>query len=173
MISKNKLAAIEAFRRGYRCVDNQVIGLRGYPMKLYHRPKSDGVQAVYKNFTLSVGSESLKVYAHHLVAWEKFGDDFLAEGIHVRHLDGDLFNNSHENIAIGTASQNQMDRPAADRRRVSSMANKKHSDFMLNQIKEDHASGLSYKAISLKYGIPKSTASYYLSKTAKKRVYVP
>jgi len=113
--------------------------------------------------------EQFVVKAHRLMAFQKFGDSIFQKGICVRHLNGVSTDNSYENIAIGTQSDNIMDIPEFVRKRKSSMANRIHSDELVRSIIEMHKNGHGYRAIRAKTGLPKSTLSFYLSKTAKIR----
>ena len=83
--------------------DGQVTGIlgkviKGYPMRSGHLAVTFG----------SAGDKKL-VKFHHMQAYEKFGDAIFEDGIVVRHLNGDPSDNSWDNIAIGTQSDNMMD----------------------------------------------------------------
>lgn len=39
---------------------------------------------------------------HRLQAYQKFGDKIYEDGIVVRYLNGDRYDNSYDNIGIGT-----------------------------------------------------------------------
>lgn len=112
---------------------------------------------------------SARVYFHRLVAYVKFGDDLYKEGMVVRHLDGNCLNNSWDNIAIGTYHDNKMDIPKERRQKMASNANMKYSNELVKLIREDHAKGLSYKNLMLKYNISsKGTLSFIINK----RMYI-
>ena len=51
----------------------------------------------------------IRVLAHRLQAYIKYGDDIYGKGIVVRHLDGNPKNNKLENIGIGTSLDNWND----------------------------------------------------------------
>jgi hypothetical protein len=106
------------------------------------------------------------------VAFLKFGKDALALGVHVRHMNGNSLDNRWDNIAIGSASQNAMDRAPSDRRSHAQAAGRARSlpDSLWREVEARHASGMSYKAIRAEYGIPLGTLSYRLSRKAKKTV---
>jgi len=70
----------------------------------------------YRCFALHTGGRVIPVKVHQLQAYQKFGQEMFQQGIQVRHLNGDKLDNSWDNIAIGTASENQMDIPAELRR---------------------------------------------------------
>jgi hypothetical protein len=90
--------------------------------------------------------------------------------MHTRHLNDDPQDNRWENIAIGSHSDNMMDKPAAVRRAAAQKAGMANGlpDRVWDQVKEDRANGARYKDLTEKYGIPKGTLSYRLSKTGKR-----
>ena len=51
----------------------------------------------------------IRVLAHRLQAYIKYGDAIYEKGIVVRHLDGNPRNNRYENIGIGTCLDNWND----------------------------------------------------------------
>lgn len=115
----------------------------------------------YRHFTLVGCGKRIKVPVARLQALIKFGPDALyQDGIQVRHLNGNPGDNSYGNIAIGTASDNNMDKPLETRRRVASMANKKYDHDAIVKAYND---GMSYKAIMLAFGISsKGTVSFII-----------
>ncbi len=56
-------------------------------------------------------SRMIRIAVHRLAAYQLFGEDVLKDAIQVRHLNGDRLDNRLINIAIGTQSENSMDRP--------------------------------------------------------------
>ena len=60
---------------------------------------------------IRIEGELWDLFAHRLQAYQKYGDDVYNQGIVVRHLNGVSTDNSWDNIAIGTASENMMDIP--------------------------------------------------------------
>lgn len=121
-------------------------------------PNYDGYRffAFYPN---GKQAKRIKVAVARLQAVTKFGAEAVyREGIQVRHLDGNPSNNKLDNIAIGTASENQMDKPLETRRRVSSNANRKHDHAAIIAAS---ASGVSYNKIMATFGIKsKGTISF-------------
>jgi hypothetical protein len=69
------------------------------------RPQLDG--AGYPSFSLHGDGERRTVAAHRLVAWTFLGS--RPDGQEIRHLDGNCLNNSLDNLAYGTPSQNKQD----------------------------------------------------------------
>lgn len=110
----------------------------------------------------------LKVYTHRLQAYQKFGDAIYDGNIEVRHLNGNSFDNSYDNIAIGTPSENSMDKPAYKRQRASLIASSKlkvYPDEKVVEIQLMRESGMTYRELMKKYGISsKGTLNYILKK---------
>ena len=160
-MSQNNQALCAAFLKGYRVVNGNVVTPDGKPRvaTLY-----DG----YLSFNFGINAKQIPVKVHRLVAYQKYGDDALLPGVHVRHLDGNTLNNLPENIAIGTPHDNSMDRPKANRIAHAAKGRQKFSHEFVQSLRDDHASGIGYRQLSIKHGVPSSTLSYYLSKSAKK-----
>lgn len=78
------------------------------------KPKLYGKQRYpYYTFnSLRGNKQNISFSLHKFVAYILYGEDAFGEGLHVRHLDGDVLNLSKENIKIGTSSDNQMDKPS-------------------------------------------------------------
>lgn len=118
----------------------------------------------YKYFSFRIGGKIVKVYFHRFQAYIKFGDALYEDNIMVRHLDGNYLNNSESNIDLGTNSDNMMDIPKEVRINKSSNASKKYSDELVQAIKLDKESGMSYKELMIKYDISsKGTLSYIIN----------
>lgn len=100
------------------------------------------------------------IYVHKLVAYQKFGESALQPGIVVRHLDGDSTNNSDANIAIGTNSDNMMDRPPEARRAhalKAAAAKRRLTAEQVASVIAAHAAKVPQKQIALRLGVPRST----------------
>lgn len=126
----------------------------------------------YLTFSVKAFGRSVKVPAHRFIAFLKFGDSALFPKVHARHLNDNPTDNRWENIAIGSASDNMMDRSAEARRLHAQRAGRGNSlpDEIWNQVEADRANGATYKQITDRYGISKGTLSFRLSTKAKKRV---
>ena len=87
-------------------------------------------------------------------------------------MNGNSLDNSKNNIAIGTASDNAIDKSPDTRRRVSMIASratsdkiKRISDEVVLEIREDRANGMSYIDLMTKYNISsKGTLSYIVNR---------
>lgn len=94
------------------------------------------------------------VPVHRLQAYQKFGDKVFADGIVVRHLDGNPHNNSIDNIEIGTQQDNSFDIPQQQR-----IAHAKHASsfnilYDAEKVKEFYNNCKSYKLTMEKFDIP-------------------
>lgn len=110
-ITKMERAIKLAYDRGYRVTKGgTIIGLRGKPLKVSvynaYRYPAFGLNKV--PFT---NTGSIKIPIHRFAAYCFYGNEMFNEGIEVRHLNGDVFDFSKSNIALGTSSQNKMDSP--------------------------------------------------------------
>lgn len=122
----------------------------------------------YYERTLRVNSQDKKwthLMIHRLQAYQKYGDKIYEPGIQVRHFNGNSKDNSYNNIGIGTAHDNAMDKDVAVRLSSSRMAAKslplRYSKEKILSIKNDRKNGLTYSEIMKKYGISsKGTVSY-------------
>ena len=168
-ISIRKLATKIAFDKGYRIRNNIAFSPKGNELKIQRKKR---VTHCYRSFVVSVSSKNSSLFSkrkticlpyHLLVAYEKFGESFFDENIHIRHLNGNYDDNSWNNIVIGTASENSLDRDELERKIHATKAswhNRKFSDEQIKQIKIDRGNGLSYNALIEKYNTSKSTLSY-------------
>lgn len=120
---------------------------------------SDKDIRLYTNFRYKNILYRIKV--HQLQAFQKFGDKLFEEGIVVRHINGISFDNSYDNIDIGTQSDNRFDIPEYKRKEVSSKANKRYNH---KQVIDLHNKGFSYKEIMEITGIKsKSTINHIIN----------
>lgn len=139
------------------------------------RKRSLNISRGYYNFTAKAKIDGVKicsrVWVHRLVAYHKFGNKIFKEGIQVRHLDGNSLNNSYDNISIGTAKDNSLDKLPSVRLRAALIATsfvKKHDH---EKIIDLHKKGFSYSKIMKELGIKgKGTISFIIrqSMEAKK-----
>ncbi len=150
--SKAVTTIIDAFTKGYRVdVDGRLIS-----------PFVDNRGYLRFNLKGFRSGKSCPLLVHQLAAYQAFGEDSLMVGIQVRHLDGNPLNNCLENIAIGTASQNSMDKLPAVRLRAALIAashQRSLSDAQVAEARRDYANGARLVDLAKKFGIAKSTAS--------------
>lgn len=111
----------------------------------------------YKVFNVKDGGISRPVHVHKLVAFLKFGEKAFKQ--QTRHLNGDSFDNSYENIAFGSGSDNMMDRPSEERKAHGLKAAKflrKLTDEDVKYIRESFETGL---ALAERFRVVPSTIS--------------
>ena len=110
----------EAVERGYYVtLCGKLFGPKG-PIKLSLSPKQK-----YPTFSTNWGGRVYGIPVHKFAGYFWFGDDALAEGVHVRHLNADTMDFSITNLALGSASDNAQDKPKEDRARVAKFARSK------------------------------------------------
>nr|WP_304651456.1 HNH endonuclease signature motif containing protein [Bacteroides acidifaciens] len=109
----------------------------------------------YRNFTIRIKGRNRQLRIHRLVAYQKYGEGIYEDGVVVRHLDGNRQNNSFDNIAIGTQSDNCMDVPREVRLRTAIYATSfmtKYDKEVVERIKEVKKTH-GYKETMLEFGI--------------------
>lgn len=156
-LSKMSMEVIDAYTKGYRIVNGVIHNPKGNVLN----GKIDGkgyLRISYKKFCVGV-------YVHRLVAFQKFGFKIFEEGMQVRHIDGNPLNNTDDNIEIGTASDNMMDKPVPIRKRMAINASnkiRKFSDREMEQIKSDYNKLKSYRKVMDKWGITSKGTLHYM-----------
>lgn len=106
--NKRSFSFIEkiASKRGYLVDENgMLIGYNGKQLS-NHKNKQG-----YVKCTVSVDGKNITLFAHRLMAYQKFKDRIYEKGNVVRHLDNNKRNNKPENIEIGTCLDNLTDLP--------------------------------------------------------------
>lgn len=127
------------------------------------------------NVRLCNPRRNVSILVHRLQAYQKFGDKIFGKNIHVRHLDGNPRNNSKNNIAFGSVSDNIMDMSKTVRIQKAKYAVSQTKTYISDEIKRNmlkdyYENNLSYKDLMIKYDInSKGTISYIISKKAKRR----
>lgn len=153
---------VDAFRKGYRIAPNgTVLSPKGKERKTFRL--EDG----HLSFNVCFNKQTRLIKVHRLAAFQKFGNNMFAEGVEVRHLDGNPANNDLANIAIGSHSDNMMDMRAVDRRakaQKAANARRKLSDDEVRSLRQDRADGYTYDQLCQRYGISKSTISYVVNR---------
>ena len=154
-------AVVESYDKGYR-VSKSGKFLTPKGKEIGYK---DSRGYICTKITLKSGDYS-ELLAHQLQAYQKFGDRALEEGVCVRHLNSDQIDNSYENISIGTHQDNMQDKPREIRLRVAKQAashRRKLTEEQVRCLRKDRSAGMSYKELSTKYGIAKSTVAYIVN----------
>ena len=158
---------IEAINRGFILdIKNNVIGIRGIPLKMSVNKKG------YVVFSMRIKKITKNVLYHRFIAYHKFGDKLFEKGICVRHLNGNQLDNSWDNIAIGTHSDNMMDRPKHVRQIISKMSNRKYSEEFIQALKLERLNGKTYSQLGKEFNIGRAMLSYYLGNNCKQHEVV-
>ena len=165
--SKRYKGILLAVEKGYTCTkEGDVYSSRGNKLKLRIDPKRGIVGYYVFGVRTKNPRATQKIGVHQFQAYLKYGDEILNHEC-VRHLDSNSLNNHWDNIALGSHSDNAMDKPAEDRLKYALNATshmKKHCN--VDEIKRFHAIGRSYKKTMEKFGISsKGTLNYILNKS--------
>ena len=148
-----------AYKKGYRVL------MDGTPISKRNQLSGSNCNG-YIRLGIRIEGKKDYVMVHRLQAYQKYGDKMFEKGIVVRHLNGNPKDNSWDNIAIGTASQNMMDIPAHIRMAKSLHATSFHRKHDKETIRKYYESnGLSYKKTMEKFNISsKGTLWFILNK---------
>lgn len=161
-LSKHKFNIVGAYEKGYRVINNVVYRPDQTPVKGVYVKATHG--EFYHNFSIN---KNEKVKTHCLVAYEKFGEDYLKAEC-VRHLDGNSLNNNHDNIMIGSHKENSLDRTPESRMEHALNASKYirrlKTDQEIKDFLSDRATGMTYSQLGEKWNMGKSTISCMLKK---------
>lgn len=134
-------------------------------------------------FSTNWGGRVYSIPIHKLAAYQWFGEDSFKEGVHVRHLDGNTENFKATNLRLGSASENEQDKPKEERVRVAKLAraaqgftpnNAKLSDSDVREIRRLYKTlkgkkapnGFTTKLVE-KYGVSRTV----ITKVVKKEYY--
>ena len=119
----------------------------------------------YLQSSIRVNKKAVSFYAHRLQAFQKYGDKLFSNGVVTRHINGNSLDNSWNNIAIGTHSENMMDIPEQIRIKRAKYASSFLKKYNNEEIIEFHNSCRSYKKTMEKFSISsKGTLNYILKK---------
>ena len=148
---------IIAYNRGYRVSpEGKLLNPSG---KELVGSKTQG----YSELSMRIEGKKVSVKVHRLQAYQKFGDEALVSGVHVRHLDDDKTNNSWDNIGLGDASANRMDMSAEKRLSSALIATSYVRKYDKEEVRAFYEGCKSYKKTMEKFGISsKGTLSHIL-----------
>lgn len=123
----------QAAELGYRVSEDGLTVTRPQDRIVPQQCTRDG----YNRFTFGPKCNRLTIRTHRLQAFQSFGDAIYQEGIVCRHLDGNPLNNAASNIALGTQSDNMMDRSKECRQRCAFNASR-------SVVKHDHSAVVEF-----------------------------
>jgi len=153
--SFNTTSMLWFYKNGYRVLDDgKMMDPEG---KIIH---TRSAHKCYLFKCKNVNENTGHCYIHRLAAYQKYGEAMFENGIVVRHLNGDKADNSLDNIAIGTLSQNQRDRSKEEMTAAALKCwesglnrNRKIPLEMIARIAEDKDNGMIEKEIAKKYNL--------------------
>lgn len=162
MYSENiKKAILTAFNKNYTFNGKNIVNPKGMILK-------GGINSSgYSIFSMRVEKvKRISVPIHQFVAYTKYKEKLFNKYVHVRHLDGNKLNNNEINIAIGSASENCLDKPKEIRIKCAINASNHVKKYNHKQIINDRKSGMTYKELMRKYNISsKGTISFIVNKS--------
>lgn len=158
-MSRANQCLVYAHSRGYRVLENgSLVSPKG--RVLNPGTNADG----YRWFR--VRSTDCPIRVHRLQAFQKYGSAIFGTGIQVRHLDGNRQNNGAANIAIGTATENSMDKPAVVRMaaalKATAVARRHDHAAILAFLNAGHTQGQARAAFGIR---SKGTMSFIARKS--------
>ncbi len=146
-----------AAAKGYLVLrDGTPIGVHKHPLKPY--VCHDG----YHHIGIKYNKHCESISVARLQAYQKYGERALTEEVEVRHLNGNPDDNSYDNIAIGSKSDNAMDKPRAIRQRTArqaAQAQRRFTDSEVQTMRELRKAGMKLLELSCRYKISKGHMS--------------
>lgn len=165
-MSKNNDAIVCAAEKGYTTDGlGEIVSPSGLVLKQNILTTKCGYQS--REFGIRHGKNAQNVPSARFIAYLKYGTSIFAPGTEVRHLNGNSLDNSWDNIAIGTPSENQMDKSPELRLRVARTAAaslRSLSEEEVGSLRRDREAGARYKELMVKYKLAKSTVSYIINR---------
>ena len=152
-----------AYEKGYHVTeDGTLISSVGNKLPLKIRSNH-----TYPQIVVNIDGKRYNIAVHRLAAYCYYGEQLFEEGIVVRHLSDDLLDVSKNNLALGTYSDNERDKPAYVRSTVGKIANsarketrrltmRKFDDDQVRQIKIRLRDGDRVPDIARDYGVDNS-----------------
>jgi hypothetical protein len=123
-MNESQVAVKYAYEKGYRITpDGEFLNPKGNPLLIKVRSNHK-----YPQTQIWVNGKRVNYHLHRLAAYCKYGDVIFTKGQCVRHLDDNPLNLKEENIALGTYSENERDKPKTLRTKNATIANSKRKD---------------------------------------------
>jgi len=154
-----------ALQQGYKVMENgEIIGLRGKVL----RSKRGGKQK-YCSTSFSIWMDGQRINSslptHKVVACSLWGNKAFSPGLCVRHLDGNPDNNHPNNLALGTHSENNLDKDPIVRSNAAKKAratqkipmNKIIDTNIILNILERRKQGTSYQNLGKEFSLARGT----------------
>lgn len=159
-LNKSQRIIVNAYQKGYYSDSSGAIyNKKGKKLVLTLDARS------YYRFSIKFDEEtkSKSLPVHRFIAYEKYKESVFEVGIQVRHLNNNSADNSHDNIAIGTASDNYHDSTKETReKRLESAARitRKLTKEQVKEIRELNDSGIGYGKLAKKFNVSKTNIAY-------------
>ena len=174
-LSKRNLYVIESFLEGYDINKKGELIRKNGTIKSNFRTNKNG----YCSVSLRLKSKyNAQIPVHKLQAYKKYGNEMFANGIVIRHFNGDKTDNSWDNILIGTPSENMLDIPEEIRIKSATTASRKMQNDIRSYeqrclIYEDLKNNIPYSEIMLKHDVSsKGTLSFMKNKSVEYKEYI-
>lgn len=168
-MNKTQQRIIEAVARGYRVDGGKLIGPRGV-LKVRRCGKQR-----YPTFSTN-WSSVFGVPVHQFAAYQYFGEASFKKDVVIRHLNADTEDFSEANLALGTHSENNLDKPKMARSAAASKArqaqgvlppNAKLTKEEVQEIRDIYealggkkAPNGFTKALTVKYGVSRTVLTH-------------
>jgi hypothetical protein len=123
-------------------------------------------------FTIRVDDDRVTITVHKYVGYLKYGDLIFSPNVVVLHKNGDVADNSWENISYGSRSDAMMNLSEDfrnERANKAAAAQRKFSDEVIVEMGRLKKIGLSLSEIADKFNTSKSSVSYLLTKSTSGR----
>lgn len=133
--------------RGY------MVSEKGIPYNKKGRKLGSVNNQGYLSFNIRIKGKITHCPVHRLQAYQKYGNDLYNKGMVTRHLNGNKLDNSWENIAIGTHSDNMMDIPKQIRIKRAHHATKFNRKYNVEEVVKYHSVHNSYRKTMEKFNI--------------------
>ena len=150
-MSKYEDAIRIAQEKGYTVDKDGNVFYKGKQRKLQY--KSNKEQIKYYKFNIRNNDTIYTIKVHQLQAYQKYGEKMFEDDMVVRHLNCNSLDNSYDNIAIGTASDNMMDIPEDIRKKNAIYATSFTSKFNHQEVYDFYKKTKIYKQTMDKFGI--------------------
>lgn len=157
--SKSNKYIVLAYEKGYRVTeDGRITSHKGRELS-----KKIPNGARYPKISLMLDGKRQTILAHRFAAYCFFGDKLFKDGIQVRHLNGDRADISFDNIALGTAKDNDADKSPEARKRSTDAVikastgrppvNRLLNDSQVSEIKEKLDMSVRGSVLAREYGV--------------------
>ncbi len=164
--SSHHRATALAFERGYRVDDEgRLVAPSGRVRVVSYRQKRS-VGTPYGRVSLRTEEGSRSFEVHKLAAYQRFGDAAFEPGVVVRHLNGCSTDNRPANLALGSQSENMLDRSEDDRKAhalKAAAAKRKLAESDVRDLVAMRRGGARGMDVARQFGVPESTVSEIMS----------